>query len=155
MLQSKVVPDVVKKIRGGATLKKLQSGINESDLQFSRIGYRAPIDPYAGVTGQKAIDDIATGRAIPPGSSRPLPPITITKYPRAGGGRGEISLTDGRHRLEAAQKAGATEVRARIRFYDKELNVVWEGDRVIPLPKADLKNLHGRDLGLRLLPGDN
>lgn len=144
MLASRVIPQAVKQFRGGATLKKLFAGIDESALEFSRTGYRAPLNPYEGVTGQKAINDIATGRALSPGFSRPLPPITITKYPRSGGQGGELSLTDGRHRLEAAQKAGATEIRARIRFYDKDLNVTWEGHRVIPVPKADPKNLRGR-----------
>lgn len=140
MVQSRVIPEAVKRIRGGATLKQLFAGIDEADLKFSRIGYRAPINPYEGVVGQKAVNDIATGRALPQGSRSPLPPITITKYPRVDGDTGDLVLTDGRHRLEAAQKAGATEIRAKIRFYDRELNVTWEGERVIPLPTPDPTN---------------
>lgn len=119
-------------------------GIDESKLDFLRSGYRARLNPYIGASGAE-INRIATGMSTPMGSRQPLPPIIINIFPKRSlrGGR-TLQLQDGRHRLEAAQAAGATEIRATIRLYDRELNTVWESDRIIPVPRADLTNAHER-----------
>jgi hypothetical protein len=112
-------------------------GIAEADLKFLRSGYRPKLQIYGGVPRQ-SVDAVATGRLNPPGSRQPLPPITIGAYP------GEFHLIDGRHRLEAAQNAGATRILAKIRVYGPRGGLKWEGVRDIPLPRPDLKNPHGR-----------
>jgi hypothetical protein len=139
MLSSRVMPEVLRERRMTRGLKLLQEGkVPEAELAFLRTGYRPAITPFDGAADQKAVNDIATGRMAPQGSVKPLPPIRI-------GISGKVfELIDGRHRLEAAQAAGATEIRARIYQYDREQNVVWQGDRVIPLPKRDPKNPHER-----------
>lgn len=140
MLESRVMPEVLRKRHMALGLKQLQAGIAESELVFARAGYRAPIKPYEGVVDQAEIDAIATGRALPPGSRNPLPPIRIGIEP------GQFTLIDGRHRLEAAQLAGARRIRAEIIQYDAEANIVWRGERNIPVPKVDPLNPHERDL---------
>lgn len=137
MLNSRVVPESLRKKRRGASFKRIVDGLDESDLSFLRTGYRAQITPYTGATAQQ-VDAIATGAMPPIGARRPLPPIKISFDGK------QITLVDGRHRLEAAQLAGATKIRARIIQYDREYNVIWEGDRIINLPKPDPTNVNRR-----------
>src|SRR5690606_35986542 len=121
-------------------LKQLHAGITEYELVFASADYRVSINPYEGDVVQAEIDAIATDRALPPGSCNPLPPVRIRNEP------GQFTLIDGRHRLEAAQLAGARRIRAEIIQYDAEANIVWRGKRNIPVPKVDPLNPHERDL---------
>jgi len=114
------------------TIETLEAGIAEQDLKFSRDGYRAPLQNIYEGAPPDLVDAIATGQTPPPGSRNVLPPITITGYPD-----GTIVLVDGRHRLEAAQRAGAKFIRATVKQYDKALNVVSEVERLIPVPPPD------------------
>lgn len=138
MVASEVMPEALRARRMTSGLEHLQSGINESELGFLRSGYRPAINPYDGVPPSR-VNGIATGRLIPPGSRMPLPPISI------GIEDGQFHLIDGRHRLEAAQLSGATEMRAKIRQYDSDGNTVWVGDRIIPVPRLDPTNPHERN----------
>ncbi len=118
------------------TIAKLEQGIPEQELSFLRSGYRAELTEVYRDVPTDLVNAIATGQQAPPGSRNVLPPITITSYPD-----GMIALVDGRHRLEAAQKAGATQIRARIVQYDQDLNIISETERIIPVPTPDKPKL--------------
>lgn len=87
----------------------LDGTLPESEWSFLRGGYR---DMTRGLdlaySGPANPTDIATGRAIPVGGRRPLEPIQLIVD------QGEVHLRDGRHRLKAAQKYGATHILATI-----------------------------------------
>lgn len=121
--------------RLGKRAQPLLAGVNEQDLTFLRTGYRDPIFPFEGAAPEQ-VNAIATGAMPPVGSRNALPPITISVQPNAN-----PVLVDGRHRLEAAQAAGATKIRARIVEYDSQLNVLRENIVTIPVPKPDAEKL--------------
>lgn len=138
MTESRVVPE---RLRGRSKLLKesrskldqLQTGgLPLAELKFSRQGYRegsfnSVRRAYEGSTNATAL---ATGRAIPPGSTMPLPPIRLGAYPGEG-----IHVIDGRHRMQVAAENGATRIRAEIYLYDKHADYVWVGTRNIPIPR--------------------
>jgi hypothetical protein len=127
--------------QAGKPAQRVFNGIDEAELSFLRDGYRPKLVIYDGAP-KGDVNAIATGRANPPGSSKPLPPIAIDVEPTD---RGLLyTLRDGRHRMEAAQNAGATHIRAKIRVYGPRGGLKWEGERIIPVPKPDPKNPHGR-----------
>lgn len=92
-------------------LERLKAGIDEAELRFLRSGYRAPLTAY---DPEKASS------------------ITFSQYPGE-----DLVLEDGRHRLEAAQRAGATEIRAVLREYDADGNLLRETPATIPVPRPD------------------
>jgi hypothetical protein len=130
MLASKATPHALKDARAAGTFRSLLAGkIPKADFGFLREGMRSMTALEQAYSGRALANDIATGRAIPPGASRPLPPISISIYP------GEVNLRDGRHRTLAAKQFGATEIRAQITQYDRRGDQIWSGVRVIPLPR--------------------
>jgi SPP1 gp7 family putative phage head morphogenesis protein len=139
-LSSKAIPDEVEDAGGAKQFERLLRGIEESSLTFLRTGYREPLNVLEGLSATEATA-LTTGKVIPKGSRRPLPPIKVAIYPDD-----QLVLVDGRHRMRAAQKAGATKIRSTIIQYDDELNVLWEGDRIIKTPKkTDGQRAHVRD----------
>lgn len=119
-------------IEAPSAFEPVRSGIAEEQLSFLREGYRPRLTGiYEGAT-QTEIDQIATGQIPPPGSRNALPPIKLAAYPD-----GTLVLVDGRHRLEAAQLAGATRIRAELVQYDSDLDIVGRTTENIPVPEAD------------------
>jgi hypothetical protein len=125
-----------------AAAQRVVAGIAERDLKFLRTGYRPKLHIYERVP-LADVDAVATGRLVPPGSSAPVPPITISVRPDRPGEH-IIVLTDGRHRLEAAQDAGATRIRSELVVYNRRGSVKWKGIRDIPIPSRDLTNRRAR-----------
>lgn len=121
----------------------LLRGASESALDFGRDGYRPKLSIYGPGLSRRQINDIATGRVVPPGSKWKLPPIDIGLRGDLHSGK-TIQLVDGRHRLEAAQAAGATQMRANITVYGPRGGIKWQGERIIRTPKPDVTNLHER-----------
>lgn len=115
-------------------MTKLTSGVDEADLSFMRDGYRDKLTAFRGVKPED-VDSVATGEMPPPGSRNPLPPIEINLH-----ADGQIALKDGRHRLEAAQEAGATRILAKVREYGPRGSVKNEETVVIPVPRPDPNN---------------
>lgn len=110
-------------------------------MSFLRGGYRPKLSIYGGAP-KSQVNAIATGQVAPPGALTRLPPITISFQRERG--RVLTTLQDGRHRLEAAQNAGATRILAKIRVYGPRGGLKWEGTRIIPVPKRDPNNPHKR-----------
>jgi hypothetical protein len=75
---------------------------------------------YAGASRSRATA-LATGRAVASGNRTPFPAIHIHLAERRGGGI-ERTLNDGNHRLAAARAAGATHIRAVVRYYPRRGN---------------------------------
>lgn len=110
--------------------------------EFLKEGFR-PLDTirkaFAGATPAQATK-IATGKAgvrggvaLRPGETeRLLDPIRVNIDADA-----TVHLVDGRHRMLAAIEAGATEIRAKVRRYDDDANVIWQGEVNLPLAKTD------------------
>jgi len=86
---------------------------------------------YAGATPEEAqqiargeIPTKNSGGLLPDGSlmgGKPFEPVSVHVE-----SDGQIHLNDGRHRLQAAKEAGATDILAKIRHYDAEGNIVSE-----------------------------
>lgn len=85
---------------------------------------------YEGTTPDVA-DQIATGQRPPQGSvsGQPLPPVSVHVFPSEG----VVALNDGRHRLQAAQEAGARNIRARVRVYGPRGGLIEEREEVLPI----------------------
>lgn len=97
---------------------------------------------YEGASQEEA-NAIATGRAPARGSGKELPPIKLHAED------GKLHLTDGRHRLQAAQEAGATEIRATLRTEFRGKTV--EREVIVPIEATEgisdaslTKNANGR-----------
>jgi hypothetical protein len=78
--------------------------------------------------GATDVNAIATGRALPPGSRTPLPPVKVVIEP------GQVSLRDGRHRMAVARDFGATEIGAEISVYDAAGDLISRTTRPIAMP---------------------
>jgi len=82
---------------------------------------------YAGASADD-VDLIATGHKPALDTGKELPPIDVSVWPD-----GTIGMPDGRHRLFAAQEAGAKNIRAKVIRYDGEGNVLSETIRPISI----------------------
>lgn len=115
-------------------------------MDFGRGGYRPALRIYTPDMTPAQVDAIATGRAAPPGSRNVLPPIHIAiRAPGDLFSGKTMQLVDGRHRLEAAQSAGARQMRALISVYGPRGGLKWRGERIIRTPRVDPSNRHQRD----------
>jgi hypothetical protein len=100
------------------------AGLADAELDYLREGMRdlAPVEAaYAGATPEE-VELISTGQSKTKNSVSAFDPIKIESGPTASGR--QFTLTDGRHRLAAARKAGAKKIAA----------IVDNRRVVIPLP---------------------
>ena len=112
------------------------------EAEYLREGFR-PLDTirraFAGATADEATA-IATGKAgvrggvaLRPGEvERLLDPIRVNID-----ADGTVHVVDGRHRMVAAIEAGATEIRAHVRRYDDNAELIWQGVTSLPIAKTD------------------
>lgn len=112
----------------------LKAGIADKTLDYLRGGMRdmsAHMSAYAGATAAE-VDAIATGEMATMSSSSgtTFEPIRIN-VSKDGKGGFLYELQDGRHRLEAAKRAGATKISANVHMPSGKIvqNVI------IPIPR--------------------
>lgn len=132
MLESRAIPHAVRDAKRTKQFRRIiDGGLSMDEFDSMRLGFRE--SSFEAVERAFAGGDataIATGRIIPKGSRTPLPEIRLSVEPD-----GKVNVIDGRHRLITAKKHGAKKIRAKIFFYDSELDDVWVGVRNIPIPK--------------------
>jgi hypothetical protein len=106
---------------GAQQVNKL--GVKNADFNRDPESYRDMRVHRAGYEGAtpEQVKQIARGEIKTMNESQPFKPVAI--HIEADG---QIHLNDGRHRLLAAQEAGADEILAKIRTYDSEGNVLSE-----------------------------
>lgn len=101
-------------------------GVSDDQLDYLRSGMRSMdthLAAYEGATPDE-VDEIATGYRPTMNSSQTFEPIKLSSDVHPGSGKLFI-LEDGRHRLEAARRAGARAIAALV-----------DGKRaIIPIPK--------------------
>lgn len=153
----KLRDDVVKEFRARGTqgsMSKARAAEREFDVflkqhapdeleQLGLVNLKYSRDGMRDLTGiRKAYDGaspaeaelIATGQRAPMGSvtGKPFEPVNVDIWPE-----GTIALRDGRHRMTAAQEAGATHVLAQVRHWDAEGNILSEEIRPVSIqPRA-------------------
>jgi len=107
-----------------ASLKRVNElGVENADFNRdpgSMRDMRVLREGYAGATPEEA-QAIALGKRPTMNDSQPFKPVSV--HIEADG---QIHLNDGRHRLLAAQEAGADKILAKIRTYDAEGNIISE-----------------------------
>lgn len=93
----------------------LRTGMREESMVYARSA-------YAGAT-REAAEEIAT---------RGIDPVRIELFPDEAGGF-RITLGDGRHRLLAAEEAGARHIRANIQRWTPDGDTIDLGDHVVSI----------------------
>lgn len=114
-------------------LRSLERGIPASSLDFLREGMRDLATFRAAFTGLDPTA-VALGRVPTANAREPFRPIQIT-IETARGKPPRYILTDGRHRLEAARAAGATQILAEVRVVPVDGGRVQRRTLAINIPK--------------------
>lgn len=136
-------------LRGRRAIDKAVAEVDQlgvKNASYLREGYRDMAEArgaYSGVTPAQA-NEIATGRAPAVNSGKTLPPITVKLD------EGEIHLVDGRHRLMAAEEAGASQIRAKV-YATNKAGRKLETEAVVSINGAPArispKMVEGADVG--------
>jgi len=95
----------------------------------------------------EAADEIATGVRPPAGSKAPMRPIDVDIYPAEN----IVTLADGRHRLQAAQEAGAQNIRARVTVYGPRGAKLEQREEILPIHGLSAQQ-GGQQPGQRVAP---
>jgi hypothetical protein len=112
---------------------QLLGQIRESGLtgtKYARGGMRdlrSFRDAFEGATADE-VDAIAMGKAPTKNRGEAFKPVEVSAYDD-----GTIALQDGRHRMTAAAEAGAKNMRAKVRRYDAEGELLEEFETTLPI----------------------